>query len=86
MVAGLLGGDGTFGNEFLNKAVVDRHLAQLAVAKEVAARVADVRDGQHLTIVWVVDHGDRGDRCAHSGLTGIVDGAVVNIDVGCRDC
>ncbi len=46
--AGLGAGDRTLGDEFLHEAVVDRDLAQAAVAEHVAARVADVGDPEHL--------------------------------------
>ncbi len=51
--AGLVAGDRALGDEFLHEAVVDRELAQPAVAEHVAAGVADVGDGEGLAVVRV---------------------------------
>ena len=79
--AGLLARDRTLGDELLHEAVVDRHLAEAVVAQHVAARVADVRDREHLAVVRVVDDGDGGDGGAHAGLVEVLDRRVVDLDV-----
>ena len=85
MGARLVAGDRAFGDELLHEGVIDRDLAEPAVAQHVAAGVADVDDAERFAVVRVGDDGDRGDGRAHPGLVGVGDRALVDVGVGVVD-
>ena len=77
--------DRSFGYEFLHEAVIDRDLAQLAVAEHVTARITDVGNRQNLAVMRVGDNRDGGVRCAHAGLVGVHERGLVDLTVGLVD-
>ena len=67
MDRGLVGGELAVADELLDQAVVDGDLAELAVAQEVGARVADVADEE-----GAAGHERRrGERGAHAAERGV---------------
>jgi hypothetical protein len=80
----LFGRQAALAHHLGHQAVVGRDLVELAVGVAVAARVADVGDGQHLGRL-VVDDRQRHDRRAHPGQLGILDPRVVDGGVGGLD-
>ena len=73
----LLGRQAALAHHLGDQAVVGRDLVELAVGVAVAARVADVGDGQHLGGL-VVDDGERHHGGAHARELGVLDPRVVH--------
>ena len=80
MRLGLLLGQLAAGDELADERVVAREPDQVAVAQQVGARVADVRD-DHVVAVEV----GGGDRRPHPGEVGVVAGLAVDLGVRLAD-